>query len=60
MLVISLVFAALPELIGDAKSLRATALQSMKWLTVYFSARAMIVSLFKVRWKLSACEHQIA
>jgi hypothetical protein len=32
---------------GDAQSLRATALQSMKWLTEYFAERAMNISALK-------------
>jgi hypothetical protein len=46
--------AVLPEAISDAQSLRATASQSMKWLTEVFSARAMIVSRIDQRRKLSA------
>jgi hypothetical protein len=49
--------AALPGAISDQQSLRATGLQSMKWLTEYLSARAMIVSLFNSRWMLSAARH---
>jgi len=47
MLVVSLVDLRLC-LIGEAQSLRATASQSMKSLSEYFSARAMIVSRFKM------------
>jgi hypothetical protein len=46
--------------INDAQSLRATRWQSMKWLTEYFSARVMIVSLLKIRWRLSAAECELA
>jgi hypothetical protein len=52
-------FAALPEWIGEAQSLRAGELQSMKWLTEYFSTRAMIVSQSELQWKLYVCEKQI-
>jgi hypothetical protein len=31
----------------------------MKWLTEYFSARVMIVSLFKLRWRLSAGQREL-
>jgi hypothetical protein len=37
----------LPDAISDAQSLRATARQSMKWLTEYFTERAMNVSASK-------------
>jgi len=40
--------------LSDTQSLRATRLQSMKWLTEYFGAQAMITSAFKLRWRLSA------
>jgi hypothetical protein len=33
--------------ISDAESLRATARQSMKWLTEYFAERAMNISALK-------------
>jgi hypothetical protein len=46
--------------ISEAQSLRATALQSMKWLTEDFSAEAMFISVFKSRWRLSAARLQIA
>jgi hypothetical protein len=32
----------------------------MKWLTEYFGARIMIVSLFKLRWRLSADQRELA
>jgi hypothetical protein len=37
----------LPDAISDAESLRATARQSMKWLTEYFAERAMNISELK-------------
>jgi len=46
--------AALPDAISDAQSLRAAASQSMKWLTKYFDAEAMIVSRCKSRRRLFA------
>jgi hypothetical protein len=57
---LSCCFAALLASIGDAQSLRATGWQSMKWLTEYFGARVMIVSLFKLRWRLSAGQRELA
>jgi hypothetical protein len=32
----------------------------MKWLTEYFGTRVMIVSLFKLRWRLSAGQRELA
>jgi hypothetical protein len=42
------------DAISYAQSLRATALQSMKWLTEYFAERAMNISVWKSRRSLSA------
>jgi hypothetical protein len=42
------------DAISYAQSLRATALQSMKWLTEYFAERAMNVSAWKRRRSVSA------
>jgi hypothetical protein len=44
---LSISFAVLPDATGSAQSLRATALQSMKWLTEYFAERAMNISASK-------------
>src|SRR6266404_5299665 len=46
--------AVLPDAISDAQSLRATALQSMKWLTEYFAERVMNISALNLRQRLSA------
>jgi len=32
----------------------------MKWLTEYLSARVMVVSRFKLRWRLSAARRELA
>jgi hypothetical protein len=44
---LSISSAALPDASSDAQSLRATALQSMKWLAEYFAERAMNTSASK-------------
>src|SRR5437899_6859778 len=46
--------AVLPDAISDAQNLRATALQSMKWLTEYFAERAMNISALNLRRRLPA------
>jgi hypothetical protein len=39
--------------ISDLKNLRPAGYQSMKRLTEYFSAQAMIASFFQRRWKVA-------